>query len=108
MSLSAVPDQPDDPEFRAPRPEVPTFEGHPVAQTRMVVRGMNLLECDDRVLQVDDIVHMTVEARVTGVSFNVDEANGKLLRVQRVKAIDVYITPWNPDDPDDHGVLSGQ
>lgn len=106
MSLSAVPDEP--PPFRAEQPGIPAFEGHPVAQARMIVRGMNVLECDDRVLQVDDIVHLSVEARVIGVHHDVDEANGKLLRVQKVKALDVEITPWDPEDPNDTGVLSGQ
>lgn len=83
-----------------------TYEGKPVQGVRMRFSGMAApVDCDDRVIQVDDIVRVAIEARVTGVAHVVDPKTGELLRVQTVKPIDMEFIPWNPNDPTDSGVI---
>lgn len=104
MTLQAVPNDPDgrSESDRLP-PGIPTFEGKQVHTTQLVVKGVNKLECDDRVLRLDSIVRLAVEARVTDVRLEVDERDGTLRRTQVVKAIEVEFLPWGEDDD---GVLT--
>ncbi len=88
-----------------PVPPVPDFEGKAVAGTRLKLTSASNLECDDAVLHHDDIVRVVVDARVTNISHPVNERTGEMERVQTLKALDVQIVPWNPNDPTDTGVF---
>lgn len=88
-----------------PVPPIPEFEGKPVAGTRLKITSATNLECEDRVLHVDDIVRVEVDARVTSIGHDVNEKTGELVRYQTAKALDVQIVPFNPNDPDDNGVF---
>jgi hypothetical protein len=88
-----------------PVPPVPMFEGKPVSTTKLKLTSTLALDVADRVLKVDDIIRITVDARVSQVHHNVNERTGDLERVQTAKALTVEIVPWNPDDPNDTGVF---
>lgn len=85
-------------------PPVPMFEGKPVSATKLKITSTAGLDVGDRVLKVDDIIRILVDARVSQVHHNVNERNGDLERVQTAKALAVEIVPWNADDPKDTGV----
>jgi hypothetical protein len=89
----------------APRPPIPMFEGKPVSACKLRITSTASLDVGDQVLKVDDIIRITVDARVSQVHHNVNERTGDLERVQTAKALSVEITPWNPDDPNDTGVF---
>lgn len=89
-----------------PVPEIPMFEGKPVASTKLKLTSTVALDVDNQVLRMDDIVRITVEARISSVQHN-ENARGDIERVQTAKAIAVEITPWNPDDPTDTGIFRG-
>lgn len=95
----------DQPE--TPVPNVPYFEGKLVHSTSLKLSSATGLDIDDRVLRTDDIIHVLVDARVSGINHLVDERTGKMERVQTAKVLDVTLVPWNPSDPDDEGVLRG-
>lgn len=73
--------------------------------TRLKITSATNLECEDQVLHHDDIIRVMVDARVTRIGHDVNEKDGTLERVQTVKALDVQIVPFNPNDPNDNGVL---
>jgi len=88
-------------------PAVPMFEGKPVEGARLkVTTAAHGLEVD-AVLRMDDIVRVVIEARVAGVDHKVNERTGALVRHQTLKVIAAELAPWDPADPDDHGVLHG-
>lgn len=84
---------------------IPGFEGKPVHTTKLMLSSTSGLEIDNAVLRLDDIIRITVEARVAKVHHNVNEKTGELERVQQAKALSVEIVPWNPEDPSDNGIL---
>lgn len=90
-----------------PIPEVPMFEGKPVEATRLKVtsptHGLEI----DKVLRMDDIIRVVIEARVSDVAHKVNERTGALIRHQSAKVISAALIPWNPEDPNDEGVLRG-
>jgi hypothetical protein len=79
-----------------------TFEGHEVMTTKVRLSSTLGLDINNVVLHTDDIVRLVVEARVTGISHQVNERTGDLERIQTVKAIEVTLTPW---DDGTEGVL---
>lgn len=88
-------------------PEVPMFEGKPVEATRLkVTTAGGGLEIDG-VLRMDDIIRVVIEARVSQINHQVNESTGGLIRHQSAKVISAELTPWNPSDPNDTGVLRG-
>lgn len=79
------------------------FEGRVIDAVETKITGVaGFSEANPR-LQIDDRVRFVVESRVTAV--NHFEKDGKLIRQHTVKAIIVEPTPWNPDDPNDRGIL---
>lgn len=86
-------------------PPIPMFEGKPVAGTSLKITSTAALDVGDLVLKVDDIIRITVDARVSAVHHNVNERTGDLFRVQTVRPLSVEITPWNPEDPNDSGIF---
>jgi hypothetical protein len=88
-----------------PTTPIPTFEGKLVHSTSLRLASTTGLDIEDRVLKVDDIIHVLVDARVSQVNHIVDERTGKMERVQSAKVLDVTLVPWNPEDPEDEGVL---
>jgi hypothetical protein len=89
-----------------PAAHIPYYEGRQVHATALKVQSVSHLECDGRVLKLDDIVRLTVEGRVSSVNHMVNEKTGELMRVQTVKAIDVSFASWDPADPNDDGVIT--
>jgi len=83
---------------------VPMFEGQSVDAVNMKVSGATSVDADDVVVSMDDRVRLVVECRVVGVHHYVNN-NGDLVRQQILKAADAELTPWNPDDPKDDGVI---
>jgi hypothetical protein len=83
---------------------IPAYEGRQVHATALKVASVSNLECDDRVVKLDDIVRLVVEGRVSSISHTVNDKTGELIRVQTVKAIDVAFAGWDANDPEDTGV----
>jgi hypothetical protein len=83
--------------------KLPDFEGKHVATTKVRLASTLGLDINNVVLHTDDIVRIVVEARVTGISHQVNERSGDLERIQTLKAIEVTLTPW--DEGSDEGVL---
>lgn len=79
------------------------FEGRQVDAVETKITGVASFTDSNPRLQIDDRVRIVVEARVTGV--NHIEKDDKLIRQHTVKAIFVEPTPWDPSNPNDHGVL---
>ena len=75
------------------RPQIPAFEGKDVATTKVRMSSTLGLDFQNTVLHTDDVVFLVVEARVTGISHQVNERSGELERVQTLKAIDVTLHP---------------
>lgn len=86
-------------------PAVPTFEGKPVDATTLKVASPHAGLEIDAVLRMDDIVRVVVEARVSRIDHQVNERTGQLIRHQSAKVISAALIPWNPEDPEDTGVL---
>lgn len=86
-------------------PEIPLFDGKPVAATRLkIMSATQGLEIDS-VLRMDDIIRVVVEARVSSVDHKVNERSGDLIRHQTARVISAELVPWNAEDPQDEGVL---
>lgn len=72
-------------------PEIPDFEGKTVATTKVRMSSTLGMDIQNTVLKTDDVVYLVVEARVTGISHQVNERTGDLERVQTLKAIEVSL-----------------
>lgn len=68
---------------------MPQFQGKDVMGSQLQLSGgaKDLVHANPP--QIDQIVRVTVEGRVTGVSHTVDEKSGDLIEVVRVKVIEV-------------------
>lgn len=80
------------------------FQNKEVTEVTLSIKGTVKLPVD-RELQVDDLIRVTTECRVTGINYAVNEKDGTLGRHQAAKVIDVEFTPWDPEDPHDTGVM---
>lgn len=99
-NLYALPSDDDD---RTPLPPaLPPFQGKRVSRATMGFKGGNKVEADYQDLRVDDIVKLTVEGRVVGMSYQVDETTGDLVLHQSVKILHV---DWESFGDDDSGVV---
>lgn len=92
-------------ESAAPGPEIPFFEGKPITTTKLRISSTAGLDIQNQVLTNDDIIRIVVEARVNGVSHQVNERTGDMERIHTAKALTVQIAPWNPADPTDTGIF---
>jgi hypothetical protein len=65
------------------------FQGKPVAVSKLQLTGgaKDLIGFDEP--KLDQIVRITIEARVTGVDHRVNEQSGDLESIVRCKAIDI-------------------
>lgn len=86
-----------------------TYQGKHIDHMNLQVRGLSGLPCqnskgEDLPLQIDDVVNLRVEGRVTGSRFEVDDKTGELHQVFLIKPLDVGFQPWDPSDPSDDGV----
>lgn len=85
---------------------IPHFEGTPVDGTRIKVSGtVPVDDLADQVVRVDDIVNTMVQFRVVGVDHVVDDRTGNLIRVQRLKPVEMNLFPLDPNDPNDDGII---
>lgn len=89
----------------APVPPLPAFEGRVVEQCIMRISGATPLEEVDVVVSVDDVLHLEGEYKVVSIRHYVDPKTGDLVREQVLKPVIATISPWNPDDPNDDGVI---
>lgn len=82
------------------------FEGKPVDRMEVKITGVKgLSEAYDQVkVNIHDRVRLVVETRVKGISHYLDKDN-QLVRLQEVVATAVDLVPWDPQNPDDDGVL---
>jgi len=85
------------------------FEGQPVEGMVMKINGKTPITDGDVVVSVDDIILLVGEYQVASIRHYVDP-NGKLIREQVLKPLRAYRGQWDPEDPNDDGVLrkSGQ
>lgn len=72
---------------------LPDFEGEPVDHARLKLTGAGNLQGPDFPYRVDQVVKLVIEGRVTRVEHIVDNASGKLKRVQTISIIDVRDVP---------------
>lgn len=87
------------------KPRLPLFEGRAVDQSTVAIRGATPMdELDDVVISVDDRVRLVAEYKVVGVRHYVN-TDGDLVREQVLKPLRAQLTPWDPSDPDDDGVI---
>lgn len=99
---------PDDPEpiDEAPTPPIPMFEGRQVDSCIMRISGATpLAEVDDMLVSVDDRIRLIGEYKVVSIRHFVDAKTGDLVREQLLKPQLATPAPWNPDDPNDDGVV---
>jgi hypothetical protein len=82
-----------------------TFEGHPVEGTVMKIAGKTPILDDDVKVTVDDKILLIVELNVVGIRHYTDPATGKLIREQMLKPMKAARGRWDPEDPNDDGVL---
>lgn len=67
-----------------------SFQGKAVHQNKIkLVGGPKDLYGEDVVPEIDQIVSLRIDGRVSGVSYSVDEKTGDLVQVIQVRAIDV-------------------
>lgn len=99
MNLHAVRDEP------RLGSSIPRCEGKEVTGTSVTLTSMANLDIDNAVVGLDDVVRFVGEGRVVGVSHIVNEKTGQLVRVQRIKVIEVAVAPWDENDPDDDGIV---
>jgi len=86
-------------------PGIPHFEGREVNATHIKISGnAEVLGDDALVVSVDDRVHLTGDYKVVGVRHYVDK-DGNLVREHVLKPVTMMITPWDPSDPSDDGVV---
>lgn len=92
-----------------PRPEIPEFEGKPVASATLKIAGgiSGLPDDPNLVVGIDDRVRVAVVARVVEVKHIVDASTGELVRQQILKFVSADRIPFDPSDPDDDGILRG-
>lgn len=108
--LGVVPpgaDDGEDEDLKAINPQVGSmrFEGRKVDSSEVRIAGVTGLDSlDDWLLGVDDRVRIVVETRVTSVDHYTNK-DGKLIRRHTLKALRTDVTPWDPGNPDDRGVL---
>lgn len=85
---------------------IPAFEGRVVDAVTMRISGAaSVDEAGDRIVSVDDTVHLSGEYRVIAVRHFVDEKSGNLVREHVLRPVAVMITPWDGNDPSDDGVV---
>lgn len=81
------------------------FEGKTVDGVRIKFTGLSsAMECDDVVVGHDDLVRITIECRVTDIDHKVDKS-GNINRVQTLALMDLQFTPWDPNNPNDKGII---
>lgn len=84
---------------------IPSFEGHPVAQTAVKVTGKLITEdLQGVVLKHDDIVQVITQYRVVGVHHDIND-DGEITRVQLIRPIEMVLAPIDPSDPHDIGII---
>lgn len=85
---------------------VPSFEGSAVegATFEIVGKPENMAN-DEAVITFGDAVRMVGTYRCVGVSFKLNPKTGDLIRVQRLKPLDLELCPWDPSDPKDDGIV---
>lgn len=82
------------------------FEGLPVKAVEIRISGLSRIETSEPpVFSVDDRVRLVGEFRCIGVRHEVDKKTGDLIRIQVCAPVTVDTTPWDPEDPDDDGVV---
>lgn len=87
-------------------PPFPLFEGRQVEGALIRISGATPLdEVGDVVVSVDDRVRMVAEYRVVGIRHYTDPKTGDLIREQLLKPLSARLTPWDPANPDDDGVI---
>jgi len=77
---------------------IPDFEGAHVAAAFLKLRVSGRLDCDDRIVQMDDVVKLEVLGRVAGVTHELDEKRGELHRIQAIRVAEVDFAPWQKPD----------
>ncbi len=98
--------QPEEPNVRSiGNPSIPQFEGEPVQALQVKVSGLSTVTSQDMpAFTVDDRVRLIGEFKCIGVR-HVRDKNGNLVREQIVTPMDVDVCPYDPDDPNDDGVV---
>lgn len=88
-----------------PTPPIPAFEGQAVDNSTIKISGLSAIEdVDGVVISTDDRVRLIGEFTVTGIRHYRDK-DGQLVREQVLKPVRVEMCPWDPNDPDDDGVI---
>jgi hypothetical protein len=84
----------------------PAFEGKPVDAVRVQASAnRSAFDGVDTVMSVDDRVLVMAHYVCVGVSHEVDDKSGNLVRVQTLKPVEMHLHPWDVNDPTDDGVL---
>lgn len=65
-----------------------SFQGKPVHETKIALTG-GAKEVFGDVPELDQMVSVTIEGRVTGVDHRVDDKSGDLQQIVRVKVVDI-------------------
>jgi hypothetical protein len=73
-----------------------------------ITGAIPLDDVSDVPVSIDDRVRLVGEFRVVSVRHFVDPKTGDLIREQILKPLTADLTPWNPNDPTDQGILRAQ
>lgn len=85
---------------------IPAFEGIPVEGTIIKMSGAAPLEdLDGQVIHYGDIVQLMSHFRCVGVHHIEDNKTGKMMRVQVLRPVLMALVPFDPDDPNDTGIM---
>lgn len=89
---------------------IPAFEGIPVEATEVKMSGAAPVqeELEGTVIYYGDLVQMTSHFRCVGVHHREDNKTGKLVRVQVLRPVLMALTPFDPTDPNDTGIMRAQ
>ncbi len=98
--------QPEEENVRAiGNPSIPLFEGEPVQALQAKISGLsNVTSPDLPVFTVDDRVRLIGEFKCVGVR-HVRDKLGNLVREQVLTPLEVDVCPFDPEDPNDDGVV---
>lgn len=91
------------------KPPLPAFEGANIASVAFKITGalppgQGITGTEEQVLLIDDRVRLVGDYRVVGVYFKVDPKTGDTIREHILKPLDLGLTPYDPQNPQDDGI----
>lgn len=90
---------------------IPSFEGAKVEVAQIKVTGNSSIDTygdGDERISLDDRVRLVGDFRCMEVKHRVDPKTGDVVREMILKPLDLQLTPWDPSDPTDKGIVKAR